>query len=183
MWGNIVIAFLLAFITSYVATPYTIRLAKKIGAVDVPNERRINKVPVSRLGGLAVILGFVVSISYLLIVMSLENTINLKGPDNYYIKLIGFFIGLVVLGIVCFIDDMKGVPALVKLLGQTIAAFIVVQSGVIIDQVNMTALSNFGINETISKAITSLFCAKSIAFDNPTYPVPTTVIFIGIKNF
>lgn len=157
MWGDIVIAFLLAFITSYVATPYTIRLAKKIGAVDMPNERRINKVPISRLGGLAVILGFAVSISYLLVVMSLENTINLTDSENYYIKLIGFFIGLAVLGIVCFIDDMKGVPAVVKLLGQTIAAFIVVQSGVIIDQVNMTALSNFGINEAVSKVITILW--------------------------
>lgn len=155
MWGDIAIAFLLAFITSFVATPYTIRLAKKIGAVDVPKEeRKIHKKVIPRLGGLAVIAGFIVSILYLFIVMSLENTINLKGPENYYIKLIGFFAGFLVLGIVCFIDDLRGVPALVKLCAQTVAAFIVVQSGVIIDQVNMTALSQFGINEVVSKIIT-----------------------------
>ena len=40
MWGDIAIAFLLAFITAYVITPYTIRLAKKIGALDIPKDKR-----------------------------------------------------------------------------------------------------------------------------------------------
>ena len=40
MWGDIAIAFLLAFITAYVITPYTIRLAKKIGALDLPRDKR-----------------------------------------------------------------------------------------------------------------------------------------------
>ena len=40
MWGDIAIAFLLAFITAYVITPYTIRFARKIGALDLPKEKR-----------------------------------------------------------------------------------------------------------------------------------------------
>ena len=40
MWGDIAIAFVLAFITAYVMTPYTIRFSKKIGALDVPTEKR-----------------------------------------------------------------------------------------------------------------------------------------------
>ena len=56
MWGDIAIAFLLAFITAFVVTPNTIKLAKKVGAVDYPNdERRINSKPMPRLGGLGVI--------------------------------------------------------------------------------------------------------------------------------
>ena len=43
MWGDIAIAFLLAFITAFVLTPYTMRLAKKVGAIDIPNDRRVNK--------------------------------------------------------------------------------------------------------------------------------------------
>ena len=35
MWGDIAIAFLLAFITAFMMTPYSIKLAKKVGAVDV----------------------------------------------------------------------------------------------------------------------------------------------------
>ncbi len=49
MWGDIAIAFLLAFITAFVLTPYTMRLAKKTGAIDIPNDRRVNKKPMPRL--------------------------------------------------------------------------------------------------------------------------------------
>ena len=49
MWGDIAIAFLLAFITAFVLTPHTMRLAKKIGAIDVPNDRRVNNKPMPRL--------------------------------------------------------------------------------------------------------------------------------------
>ena len=50
MWGDIVIAFTIAFLTTFMTTPYTIRFAKKIGAVDTPkDERRINKITMTRL--------------------------------------------------------------------------------------------------------------------------------------
>lgn len=132
MWGDIAIAFLLAFITAFVITPYTIRLAKKVGAVDMPADRRVNKKPMPRLGGLAVISGFVVSVVYLIISMTIEGKINL-GDDGLARKLIGIFCGMVVLGITCYIDDVKQIKPLVKLAGQVIAAIIVVQSGVEID--------------------------------------------------
>ena len=51
MWGDIAIAFLFVFITAYVLTPYTMRLAKKVGAIDIPNDRRVNKKPMPRLRG------------------------------------------------------------------------------------------------------------------------------------
>ncbi len=51
MWGDIAIAFLLAFITAFVITPYTVRFAKKIGALDIPKDtRKIHHVPMPRLG-------------------------------------------------------------------------------------------------------------------------------------
>ena len=50
MWGDIAIAFVLAFIIAFVITPYTIRLAKKVGAIDNPkDERRVNTKPMPRL--------------------------------------------------------------------------------------------------------------------------------------
>ena len=50
MWGDIAIAFVLAFIIAFVTTPYTIGLAKKVGAIDYPKDaRRINKKPMPRL--------------------------------------------------------------------------------------------------------------------------------------
>ena len=90
MWGDIAIAFLLAFITTFAVVPYTMVLAKKVGAIDVPNERRVNKKPMPRLGGVAVITGFFVSGIYLIITMTVEKTINLP-EDGYLKKLIGYF--------------------------------------------------------------------------------------------
>ena len=89
MWGNIAIAFILAFIISFMTTPYTIKIADKIGAVDVPkDQRRMHKKAMPKFGGPAVILGFLVAIVYLLIVKSLENTIDLFGPEQYGMKLL-----------------------------------------------------------------------------------------------
>ena len=67
MWGDIAIAFLLAFITSFVAVPYTIKLARKVGAIDMPSDRRVNKQPIPRIGGIAILTGFLVSAIYLVI--------------------------------------------------------------------------------------------------------------------
>lgn len=137
MWGDIAIAFLLAFITAFVVTPYTIKMAKKVGALDSPkDERRINKKVMPRLGGLAVIAGFLVSLVYLIAIMGIEGSINL-GEEQYYIKLIGFFLGALVIIITCLIDDIKGIPPLAKLAAQIIAASLVVKSGVVIEHISI----------------------------------------------
>ena len=50
MWGDIAIAFLLAFITSFMMTPYSIKVARKVGAIDVPkDDRRMYKKPMPKL--------------------------------------------------------------------------------------------------------------------------------------
>lgn len=146
MWGDIAIAFLIAFLTAFMATPHTIKLAKELGAVDTPKDaRRINKVTMPRLGGLAVIAGFFVSIIYLLVVMTIENKIDLT-QDNYVGKLIGFGIGALIIGITCFIDDVRGVPALIKLAAQMLAALVVMKFGIRIDNLDIPFINvnNFG---------------------------------------
>ena len=121
MWGDIAIAFLLAFITSFVVTPYTIKLAKKVGGMDIPkDERRMHKKPMPKLGGIAVICGFLVSLIYLVITSSIESTIDLFNEEQYGLKLLGFLIGVIVIGITCYIDDTKGIRPLAKLAGQFI---------------------------------------------------------------
>ncbi len=158
MWGDIAVAFLLAFITAYVITPYTIRFAKKIGALDIPKEsRKIHKKPMPRLGGLAVIVGFAVSVVYLLTIMSIEKTITLFGADKYYIKLVGFFIGTLILGLFCFIDDWKGINPFIKLLGQIIAATIVTFCGIRINRVSLPFFNTVFTEEFVSIIITMIW--------------------------
>ena len=69
--------------------------------------------------------------------MSLEGSINIFDADNnYWLKLIGFFIGIIVLGITCFIDDSKGIPSWAKLIAQVVAAIIVAACGIKIENIN-----------------------------------------------
>lgn len=167
MWGDIIIAFLLAFITAFMVTPKTIKLAKKLGAVDNPkDERRINKVVMPRLGGVAVVCGFLISIIYLLISLTLEKQINLV-EGNYHFKLIGFFIGMMLIVITCFIDDVKGLGPVPKLIVQILAACAVVLSGTRIDILNIEFFRQF---------------SDSVNFLNTVSTIITICWIVGLTN-
>lgn len=154
MWGDIAIAFTIAFVTAFMLTPHTIKLAKRLGAVDTPkDQRRINKITMPRLGGLAVITGFIVSIVYLLIVMSIEGNINLI-EDNTHIKLIGFVLGALVIGVTCFIDDVKGVKAIIKLIAQIVAALVCIKSGILIENVSLPFIDGSKIPIAVYEVVT-----------------------------
>lgn len=154
MWGDIAIAFMLAFITTFVITPYTIKLAKKLGAVDTPkDERRINTTTMPRLGGLAIIAGFIVSIIYLIIILNIEKSINLF-QDNMHLKLIGFFIGGIIISIVCFIDDLKNISPVAKLMAQILAAIVVVSFGLRIENINIPFFTRVGLPNIFSIILT-----------------------------
>ncbi len=158
MWGDVAIAFLLAFIVTFMTTPYTIKIAQKIGAVDIPKDkRRMHKKAMPKFGGPAVILGFLVSIIYLLIVMSMEHTINLFGIEQYGKKIIGMLLGIGVISIICIIDDIKTIKPITKLLGQIIAAIVVVSFGVRIGDISLPFLNTTQPNELFSIIITIIW--------------------------
>ena len=124
MWGNISIAFLLAFIVAFMVTPYSIKIAEKIGAIDIPkDDRRMRKKSLPKFGGIAVISGFVISLIYLISVMYIEGSINLFDENLYFKKLIGIGLGIIVITITGIIDDTKTLNPIQKLFGQ--AFFIV----------------------------------------------------------
>ncbi len=108
--------FLSAFVVALAATPLAIWIAPKIGAVDIPKDgRRMHTKPMPRFGGLAIFLGTELALLFFL----------WDDPKYRGIILGGFLIYL--LGIV---DDLKGVSAKVKLLGQIVCAVIVYTFGV-----------------------------------------------------
>ena len=158
MWGDIAIAFVLAFVVAFVATPYTIKLAEKIGAVDIPKDkRRMRKKAMPKFGGPAVILGFIVSSVYLLIVMNVEHTINLFDAEQNWIKLLGFLAGILVVAAFCIVDDIKTIKPITKLIGQTIGAIIVVISGIRIEGIILPFLNFPEINEITSIIVTLIW--------------------------
>ena len=155
MWGNIAIAFLLAFIVSFMATPYTIKIANKIGAVDVPKDkRRMHTKKMPKFGGPAVIIGFLVSMFYLLIVMSIEGSIDLFAEQEYGKKLLGVLLGIVAIAITGVLDDTKTLTWWQQLLGQATAAVIVVAFGVRIEHLDIPFLYRVGLNDVFSIIVT-----------------------------
>ena len=158
MWGDIAIAFLIAFIISMMLTPYTIRVAEKIGAVDVPKDkRRMHTREMPKFGGPAVIVGFLVSVIYLLIVMSIENSIDLFTVEQYGVKLIGLFLGIIIITITGIFDDTKTLKPIVKLAGQILAALTVIAFGLKIEQINIPFLYEIGLSEIFSTVLTVIW--------------------------
>ena len=158
MWGNIAIAFILAFIVSFMATPYTIKIANKIGAVDIPKDkRRMHTKKMPKYGGLAVILGFLVSMLYLIAVMSIEGSLDLFTTQEYGKKLFGILLGIGVIIITGTLDDIKTLKPWQELIGQTLAAIIVVLFGIQIEHLDIPFLYRIGFNETFSIIITVLW--------------------------
>ena len=158
MWGDIAIAFLLAFIISFMATPWTIKLAYKVGALDIPkDDRRMHRNTMPKLGGIAVIAGFLISLIYLLFVTSIEGSININGPELYYKKILGIFIGIIIITATGIYDDIKTIKPWQKLVGQIIAATIVVAFGVQIENINISTIAEIGLNHQISAIITIIW--------------------------
>lgn len=115
---NYVLAFLVAVVASYILTPQVIQLAKKIGAMDAPDARKVHVQPVPRLGGLAIYFAFMIAMFC---------TVEITT------EIIGLIIGATIIVIVGIIDDLKNLPARVKLLGQIIAAAVMVLFDIRID--------------------------------------------------
>ncbi len=108
------VTFVLALALTLLLTPIVRGLNRRMGMVDKPDARRINKVPIPRGGGLALFLGVVGS--YL--VMWGFSSFPFVAAAAYG-KLILLAAGIVLLGLV---DDKFSLPPKVKLLGQVVIA-------------------------------------------------------------
>lgn len=110
-------------------TYYVKRLAEKLKFFDQPSPRKIHPSPIPRLGGVAIVITFlVVTIGYIFASHRLT-----FGTQKFFMvdeKLIGLLLGLIILLILGVIDDIRGVGPLKKLFWQTVAALVVVAFGV-----------------------------------------------------
>ena len=116
-----ILAFLIALLASFLLTPYVKKLAFKIGALDRPNKRKVHHKVMPRLGGLAIYCGFLLSV---LCTMHISRDV------------LGLLLGGTVIMIVGVIDDKYLLPAKVKLLGQILAACVLVLFDIKIEWLN-----------------------------------------------
>lgn len=147
---------------SFLSTPIVKKLAHKIGAIDIPkDDRRVHKNPIPRLGGLAIFLGFIVSILILF-------KINLLELNK---EIFGMVLGAFIIASMGFIDDIKPLPAKVKLLFQITAAIILVKFGVKIEYI-----TNFFKSDTIG-----FLSQETIKLSFLSIPI-TIFWIVGITN-
>lgn len=114
------------FLFSLCITPVIKMIAKHVGAMDIPNERKVHKVPMPRLGGLSIFFGFL--LGYMLF-GDQSIVMNSVLIASFVVILIGVF------------DDIKPLRASIKFIGQLVAACIIVFYGNII----LRDVSAFGI--------------------------------------
>ena len=131
---NIYVILMMAFIPMLFVglfIPIIKKIAFHINALDIPNERKVHKKPMPRLGGLGIFSGFL--LGYMLF-----------GNHTYLMNsvLIASFV-LLITGI---IDDIKPLKPRYKLIGQFIACLIVVvYGGLLLQDVSFFGLYiNFG---------------------------------------
>lgn len=115
----------LAFFTSILLTPLVKRLAFRVGAVDRPNYRKVHARIMPRLGGLAIFGSFLIGYFILKPVDPISNAVDPAFIPITTAIIIGAFI-IIITGL---FDDMLEITAKAKMLGQLLAASIVVVGG------------------------------------------------------
>ncbi len=128
----------LASTITYLSVPLVDKIGKNFGFVDIPNERKLKKESLTRIGGLAMILGFisVILINYLWFSETLNEEISIF-PVLLLCTIFVFIIGL--------IDDKNNISPWPRLSFQFIISSIIWSQGVSIDCLNFGFLfNNFG---------------------------------------
>ena len=115
LWAPLCVAFAVAF----AATPLSIKIAHRIGAIDVPkDDRRMHSKAMPRFGGFAIFLGMMVSLA-----------IFARGHED----MMSAMLGCCLIFIFAVVDDLKTLTPLMKLIGQIAAAGAVYATGLKIE--------------------------------------------------
>lgn len=122
LWLKLLLAMAFAAAVSFMMTPPVKRFAEKVGAIDIPkDERRVHDHPIPRMGGLAIFIGFVLS---LLIFVDVSTPV------------LGILLGALIIVVMGAIDDIVNLNAWVKLAGQIVAAVVAIRCGIVFDAIS-----------------------------------------------
>ncbi len=109
-------SFLLAAAVAAAVTPLAIKIAPKIGAVDIPKDnRRMHSKPMPRFGGVAIFAGTIAAM-----------TLFLRNEPGY----VGIICGGTLIYLLGVVDDLKNLSPKLKLLGQFVCASVAYAGGV-----------------------------------------------------
>jgi len=118
------LVFGVAALVTYLVTPATCRLAVTVGAVVKPDERRVHTRPTPTLGGVAMLLAFLVAMGVAALLPQFRSIFNSSSEP------IGLVMAAVVILSVGVLDDMRDVSAPAKVAGQVFGGSVLALAGV-----------------------------------------------------
>jgi UDP-GlcNAc:undecaprenyl-phosphate GlcNAc-1-phosphate transferase len=115
-------------------TPWVIRLARRLGAVDQPGLRSVHARPIPRIGGVVL---FLAALGPIVAVLLLNHPISetSRNAQRHLTAVLCSATGMFFLGLA---DDLKGVPARHKLLAELLVAGLLCCAGVRISSIALT---------------------------------------------
>ncbi len=135
-WIECCIVLAATILATVALTPLAKSIAVKADAIDYPDRRRVNTVPVPRMGGIAIFGGMIVG------AIIIYCGVKLFGWSNPFYQLFGKSINYVLLGagIVCMfavgvVDDIMGLQPKAKFVGQVVAACLASASGLLLTNI------------------------------------------------
>jgi UDP-GlcNAc:undecaprenyl-phosphate/decaprenyl-phosphate GlcNAc-1-phosphate transferase len=137
LWGALV-----AFAVVVLLTPAVGGMARRLGVVDDPGGRRVNALPVPRLGGLALFLGLLLpALAFL----------HASHANR------GLLLGAAVAVTIGIVDDFRGLPWYAKLGGQIAAAAVPAGFGVWVDRFTFPFVGVHTLPSTVGIPVTILW--------------------------
>lgn len=135
-WIECGIVLLVAIASTIAATPLARKIAVACDAIDYPDKRRVNTKPIPRMGGVAMFVGIVASVIAIdigVLFFGWVNPFSSSASGRVDFTLVA--LGIAFMFIVGVIDDISGLRARYKFLGQIIAAAIVSSSGLLLQNI------------------------------------------------
>ncbi|MFA5190455.1 MAG: hypothetical protein WC740_07015 [Verrucomicrobiia bacterium] len=129
---------------SLALTPLVKKLAVRIGAVDIPNGRKVHEHPIPRLGGVAIFAAFNLTMLLLVSPFGVLHDPFMRVANHWWV---GFLTASAIVIGVGILDDLRPLSVGLKFLVQVIAALVAVCHGYKIEQIGLSGdlLWNLGL--------------------------------------
>lgn len=135
-------AFFISLFSTFLLIYPIKKMAVKIGIMDFPNQRKINKEPIPRIGGLGIVLGTIVGLLFL-------------QPNHEHMIVITF--GAMLIVVTGFLDDKYALKPIYKLIGQLVPTLILIGVGVRIESITVPFIGIIDLNIFFSTIITLIW--------------------------
>jgi UDP-GlcNAc:undecaprenyl-phosphate GlcNAc-1-phosphate transferase len=119
------VVFAAAAFTAWAATPLVRRFSVKVGAIDQPSDRKVHPKPTPTLGGLAILLAFLVAMAVAYAIPVFRESVFRTSSEP-----VGVILAALVIVALGVYDDVSNASVRTKVAGQVLAAGVMILAGI-----------------------------------------------------